>query len=153
MLEDDLKSIKKLSIKQQHQQQQSINQHVESMEIDNGTTMVTTDIVKIKSEKLEHVENMMENTEEEKRPKKHSVPEESGDTSGSEPQPPTKVWRGLRYKTWTMGTIQPITKFKKSTDREITEVNFSKIINIQIFLEISILRNTNPPRSYSESRK
>lgn len=60
---------------------------------------------------------------DEKRPKKHPVTEEPS-TDSMEPQPPSKVWRGLRYKTWMTGAIQPTTKYKKPTDREITEVIF-----------------------------
>lgn len=128
ILDDDLKSLKKIPIKQQ-QLQQTVDQRVESMEIDNETTMTTaTDVIKVKIEKPDHMENTMENMDtEEKRPKKHSVPEESSETA-VEPQPPAKVWRGLKYKTWSMGVIQPTTKFKKTTDREITEVSISDLI-------------------------
>lgn len=84
------------------------------MEVDNESTTE----IKIKTEKLENAENV-EN--EERRSKKHSITEEIGETN--EPQPPAKIWKGLRYKTWSMGTIQPGTKFKKPTDREVIEVN------------------------------
>lgn len=122
-MDDDLKSLKKIPLKQQQQQsQQSADQRIESMEIDNEITAMD---IKVKTEKLDHVESAMENTEaEEKRPKKHSVPEESNEAT-VEPQPPAKVWRGLKYKAWSVGVIQPATKFKKTTDREITEVSIS----------------------------
>lgn len=128
-MDDDLKNMKKVSIKQQQPQQQSMDQRIENMEIDDETTTTTaTDVVKVKTEKPDHVENATENMDmEEKRPKKHSVPEESSETA-VEPQPPTKVWRGLKYKTWSMGVIQPTTKFKKTTDREITEVSISNFV-------------------------
>ena len=41
----------------------------------------------------------------------------------NEPQPPTKVWKGIRYKIWSMGAIQPAVKYKKPSEREITEVS------------------------------
>lgn len=109
-------------MKQQQQQQQSVDQRVKNMDVDNGTTIPMTEVVKVKSEKLENAENVAENVEsEEKRPKKHSVTEEASEVI--EPQPPAKVWRGLRYKAWSVGILQPATKFKKPIDREITEVN------------------------------
>lgn len=79
--------------------------------------------IKVKTEKLDNVEST-EN--DEKRSKKHSISEEIGDSIES--QPPAKIWKGLRYKTWSMGAMQPATKFKKPTDREITEVN-DKLFN------------------------
>lgn len=128
LLDDDLKSLKKVPIKQQQPSQQSADsQRVDSMEIDNETSTITAmDVVKVKTEKPDHVENAAtENTEvEEKRPKKHSATEESSETT-VEPQPPAKVWRGLKYKTWSTGAIQPATKFKKTSDREVTEVSIS----------------------------
>lgn len=130
ILDDDLKSLKKVPIKQQQQQsQQSVDQRVESMEIDNETNVtITTDVVKVKSEKPDHMENATENTEvEEKRPKKHSVTEESSEIA-VEPQPPAKIWRGLKYKIWSLGAIQATTKFKKTTDREVTEVSMSNLV-------------------------
>lgn len=91
--------------------------NVEDMDIDISTEM------KIKTETEDS--DMNEITEEiqfdEKRPKKHPASEEN-DSEGTEPPPPTKVWRGLRYKSWSLGVIQPPTKYKKPTDREITEV-------------------------------
>lgn len=61
-----------------------------------------------------------EDTGSEKRPKKHSATEELSIDDSTDP--PTKIWRGLRYKSWAVGGIQPATKYKKPTDREITEV-------------------------------
>lgn len=40
----------------------------------------------------------------------------------NEPQPPVKVWKGLRYKTWSSGAMQPAVKHKKPNEREVTEV-------------------------------
>lgn len=132
LLDDDLKSLKKVPLKQQQQSQQPTDQRCKSIEIDNETA--TMDI-KVKTEKLEHVENVMEGAEaEEKRPKKHSVPEESSEAT-VEPQPPAKLWRGLRYKTWSMGAIQPVTKFKKTTDREITEVSILNFVILWTVLD------------------
>lgn len=110
MLEDDLKSLKKFPTKQ-HQLQM---ERLENVEI--GTEPTTE--IKVKTEKLDNVENA---EIEEKRLKKHSISEEISDSIES--QPPAKIWKGLRYKTWSMGAMQPATKFKKPTDREITEVN------------------------------
>lgn len=110
MLEDDLKSLKKFPIKQLQQQMERL----ENIEIGNESTTE----IKVKTEKLDNVESA-EN--DEKRLKKHLISEEIGDSIES--QPPAKIWKGLRYKTWSMGAMQPATKFKKPTDREITEVN------------------------------
>lgn len=104
-----MKGLKKFPIKQQQQRIERLG----NMEVNESTTEI-----KIKTEKLENMENT-ENTEE-KRPKKHSITEEISEAL--EPQPPAKIWKGLRYKTWSLGTIQPGTKFKKPTDREIIEV-------------------------------
>lgn len=108
MLEDDLKNLKKFPIKQQQMERFG------GMEISNEPTTE----IKVKTEKLDNIESI-EN--EEKQSKKHSISEEISDSIES--QPPAKIWKGLRYKTWSMGAIQPATKFKKPTDREITEVN------------------------------
>lgn len=89
-------------------------ERLENIEIGNEPTTE----IKIKTEKLDNLESV-EN--EEKRSKKHSISEENGESIES--QPPAKIWKGLRYKTWSMGAMQPTTKFKKPTDREITEVN------------------------------
>lgn len=110
ILEGDLKNLKKFPIKQQQQQMERL----ENIEISSESTTE----IKVKAEKLDNIENA-EN--DEKRLKKHLISEEIGDSIES--QPPTKIWKGLRYKTWSMGTMQPATKFKKPTDREITEVN------------------------------
>lgn len=107
-LEDDLKNVKKFPVKQLQQQEK-----VKSMEIDNGPTVD----IKVKTEKPENTENM---EIDEKRAKKHSITEEVNET---EPQPPAKVWKGVKYKIWSAGTMQPPTKFKKPTERELTEVN------------------------------
>lgn len=103
LLEDDLKSLKKFPIKQQQMEK------VESMEIDEPATEI-----KIKTEIPESAENA---EGEEKRPKKHPS-EEIG-----EAEVPAKIPKDSKYKMWSMGIIQPATKFKKPTDREITEVN------------------------------
>ena len=49
-----------------------------------------------------------------------SVEETSADSN--EPQPPAKVWKGLRYKTWNSCAMQPPVKYKKQNEREVTEV-------------------------------
>jgi len=110
MLEDDLKSLKKFPIKQQYQQ----IERLENIEI--GNESITE--IKVKTEKLDNID--VEN--EEKRSKKHSISEEISDSIES--QPPAKIWKGLRYKTWSMGTMQSASKFKKPTDKEIIEVNY-----------------------------
>lgn len=101
---------KKFSLKQ------SID-HVESMEIEPENK---SDI-RIKIEEEFEIHDNKEDLLEEKRPKKHAALEEPTNET-SEPPPPAKVWRGLKYKTWTMGAIQPATKYKKPTDKEITDV-------------------------------
>lgn len=123
LLDDDMKGLKKFSIKQQRMERYG------SMEIDNEST--TTEI-KIKTERLDSAE-IPEN--EEKRPKKHTITDESGEITES--QPPAKIYKGVRYKTWSMGNIQPSTKFKKPTEREITEV---KYYNLPIQLYLFFLR-------------
>ena len=92
--------------------------HVERMDIDIDTEMK----IKTESEDLDTSEIAEELSTEEKRPKKHSAPGEN-DSENCEIQPPSKIWRGLRYKTWAPGAIQPSTKYKKPTEREITEVS------------------------------
>lgn len=139
LLDDDMKGLKKFSLKQQQQRMERFG----SMEVDNDSTTE----IKIKTEKLENAENA-EN--EEKRPKKHSITEEISEATES--QPPTKMWKGVKYKTWSMGTIQPGTKFKKPTDREVIEVirynliiqwSFRNlyIVNYEIFNYLNIYVN------------
>ncbi|XP_046742436.1 histone-lysine N-methyltransferase 2C-like isoform X3 [Diprion similis] len=91
------------------------NLKLEAMEIETE--------VKIKTEKDIDTDtiHVKEDSVDEKRPKKHAATEELNDDSID---PPTKVWRGLRYKLWTLGAIQPATKYKKPVDREITEMLF-----------------------------
>lgn len=111
-MDDDFKKGKKFVIKQSVEP-------VESMEVEQ--TEKESEI-KVKTEKEDQdVPEMKEEIMEEKRPKKHPAAEESA-TETTEPQPPAKVWRGLRYKTWSIGSMQPHTKYKKPTDKEITEV-------------------------------
>lgn len=112
VLDDDFKKGKKFVVKQPVE-------HVENMEVDQ---IEKEPEIKIKMEKEEQdVPETRDEMLEDKRPKKHSVIEESS-TESTEPQPPAKVWRGLRYKTWSVGSMQPPTKYKKPTDKEITEV-------------------------------
>lgn len=92
-------------------------ERIGSMDIENEME------VKVKTEKIESKLSENKDELEEKRPKKHTVTEESINEI-SEPPPPAKIWRGLRYKNWSFGAMQPSTKFKKPTDREITEVNY-----------------------------
>lgn len=114
VLDDDFKKGKKFVIKQSVEP-------VESMEVEQ--TEKESEI-KVKTEKEDQdVPEMKEEIMEEKRPKKHPAAEESA-TETTEPQPPAKVWRGLRYKTWSIGSMQPHTKYKKPTDKEITEMLF-----------------------------
>ncbi|GLG97653.1 Histone-lysine N-methyltransferase trr [Gryllus bimaculatus] len=42
--------------------------------------------------------------------------------TGDEPSTPAKIWKGLKYKYWNPGSIQPAVKYKKPTDREVTEM-------------------------------
>jgi histone-lysine N-methyltransferase MLL3 len=115
-LEEDLKKLqeKKFSLKQ------SIRQ-IEPMDVDS----IEMDLeCRIKIEKNEYEsQHSRDSFSDEKRPKKHPASEEPSNDC-LEPQPPSKVWKGLRYKTWMNGAIQPTTKYKKPTDREITEVHF-----------------------------
>lgn len=113
-LEEDLKKIedKKFLMKQ------SLGQ-IEAMDIDS----IELDLEqRIKNEKddLESQHSRDSFIDAEKRPKKHPVSEELSATDLAER--PSKIWRGLRYKTWTTGAIHPSSKYKKPTDREITEV-------------------------------
>lgn len=110
LLEDDLRSLKKFPLKQPQQQVERI----QSTELDNEASTE----IKVKIEKLENAESA---EIEELRTKKHPIPDDVGEVT--EAQPPVKVWKGSRYKIWTMGTIHPTTKFKKPTEKEIIEVN------------------------------
>lgn len=38
--------------------------------------------------------------------------------------PPSKIFRGCQYKYWSPGCIQPTSRYKKPTEREITEMVF-----------------------------
>lgn len=111
-MDDDFKKGKKYVVKQPVD-------HVENMEIDQ-TEKETEVRIKMEKEEQDVIETKEEITEE-KRPKKHLAMEESI-TEPTEIQPPVKIWRGLRYKTWSVGLMQPSTKYKKPTDKEITEV-------------------------------
>ncbi|KAI4497783.1 hypothetical protein M0802_007109 [Mischocyttarus mexicanus] len=114
IIDDDFKKLqeKRFSIKQ------SID-HSESMAVD----FENKSEIRIKIEEEFEIHDNREDLTEEKRPKKHAALKElSGETN--EPPPPAKLWKGLRYKTWTMGAIQPPTKYKKPTDKEITDMLF-----------------------------
>lgn len=60
-------------------------------------------------------------TSSDKKSRRHTG-DEPASASASHCPPPAKVWKGLKYKYWTPGAIQPTVKYKKPTDREITEV-------------------------------
>lgn len=138
VLDDDFKKGKKYIVKQ-------LVDHVESMEVDQ---IEKEPEVKIKTEKEDHdVPEANEEIMEEKRPKKHPATEESI-TESIEPQPPTKIWRGLRYKAWCVGSMQPLTKYKKPTDKEVTEVRIKIIFNHN--LTISNLTNWKMERTHSD---
>ncbi|PNF41242.1 hypothetical protein B7P43_G01489 [Cryptotermes secundus] len=62
-------------------------------------------------------------TSSEKKSRRHTG-DEPASASASHCPPPTKVWKGLKYKYWTPGAIQPAVKYKKPTDKEITEMLF-----------------------------
>ena len=53
----------------------------------------------------------------EKKSRRHT-----GDDTVSHCPPPAKVWKGLKYKYWCPGALQPAVKYKRPTDKEITEV-------------------------------
>jgi hypothetical protein len=57
----------------------------------------------------------------EKKSRRHTG-DDPTTTTASHCPPPTKVWKGLKYKYWTLGAVQPAVKYKKPTDKEITEV-------------------------------
>lgn len=98
---------------------QSAAEHIESTKVE---AMEIDPEVRIKTEKdldLHAFEHKDESVEE-KRPKKHSAADAS--LLDDSIDPPAKVWRGTRWKSWALGGIQPATKYKKPTDREITEV-------------------------------
>lgn len=124
VLEDEFKKGKKYVVKQ-------LVDSIESMEIDR---VEKEPEIKVKTEREEQhdIPEAKEEPTEEKRPKKHPAAEESSNESSTEPQPPAKVWRGLRYKTWTIGSMQPPTKYKKPTDKEITEVRTNIIVECTI---------------------
>jgi len=58
-------------------------------------------------------------TSNEKKSRRHT-----GDDPVSHCPPPTKVWKGLKYKYWSPGALQPAVKYKRPTDKEITEMLF-----------------------------
>jgi hypothetical protein len=57
----------------------------------------------------------------EKKSRRHTGDDATNATASHCP-PPSKVWKGLKYKYWTPGAVQPAVKYKKPTDKEITEV-------------------------------
>ena len=108
-MEENLKKLqeKKAMLKQQIEQ-------IEAMDVDSVDMNLEH---KIKSEQ-EDVE--MESLEEGTKSKKHPMTEKELDDAAIES--PAKVWKGIRYKSWNVGVLQPSKKFKKQSDREITEV-------------------------------
>ena len=56
-------------------------------------------------------------TSSEKKSRRHT-----GDDMVYHCPPPAKVWKGLKYKYWSPGALQPAVKYKRPTDKEITEV-------------------------------
>lgn len=58
-------------------------------------------------------------TSTEKKSRRHT-----GDDPASHCPPPAKVWKGLKYKYWSPGALQPSVKYKRPTDKEITEMLF-----------------------------
>ncbi|KAG8236512.1 hypothetical protein J437_LFUL012798 [Ladona fulva] len=62
----------------------------------------------------------------EKRSRKHtggSIGAGSGTEDALSVPPPPKVWKGVRYKLWSPG-VQLATKYRKPSDREMTEMLF-----------------------------
>ncbi|XP_024945171.1 histone-lysine N-methyltransferase 2C isoform X3 [Cephus cinctus] len=117
LLEHDLK--KKLQ-QNKFMTKQSV-ESIDSMDVD-PIEMDTETRIKTEKEDFEmsdHKEELIN----EKRSKKHPATEEPLNDVTELP-PPSKVWRGLRYKSWSLGAIHPATKYKKPTDREITEMLF-----------------------------
>ena len=76
---------------------------------------------RIKTEKDDlDSQNSRDSFNDDRRGKKHPA---SDDTSTDSADPtPNKVWKGLKYKNWSPGTMHPRTKYKKPSEREITEV-------------------------------
>lgn len=125
LLDENLKKkVLEPKIPQKKEPEEIVDQ-AESMEMD---VHIETKI-KTEMEDLDMNEMTEEIQIDEKRPKKHPASEEN-DSESTEPPPPTKVWRGLRYKTWSLGAIQPLNKYKKPTDREVTEVSSLLLIYI-----------------------
>jgi hypothetical protein len=60
-------------------------------------------------------------TSSEKRSRRHTGDDQVITPSAHCP-PPTKHWKGVKYKYWTPGAVQPAVKYKKPTDKEVTEV-------------------------------
>lgn len=73
----------------------------------------------IKSEKDELASQFNTDILDEKKAKKHPS---SDEMSADLIDVPNKVWKGTKYKAWYSGCLQPPTKYKKPTEREITEV-------------------------------
>ncbi|XP_021938191.1 uncharacterized protein LOC110838870 isoform X2 [Zootermopsis nevadensis] len=62
-------------------------------------------------------------TSSDKRSRRHTGDDQAIAPSSHCP-PPTKLWKGVKYKYWTPGAIQPAVKYKKPTDKEVTEMLF-----------------------------
>ena len=121
-MDDDFKKGKKYIVKQPP------IDHVENMEVDQQMEKETEIKIKLEKEEQDTLETK-EEVAEDKRPKKHSAADESVvEPITDHPPPPAKIWRGLRYKTWSVGLMQPSTKYKKPTDKEITEVRYGRDI-------------------------
>lgn len=118
MLDDELRKIHEKKLYKQ-------TTGLEKMDVDPSALHVDSAEFGIKLEKMDHGVFGIRDEFDEKRAKKHSV---NDDVESLESQPPVKLWKGVRYKTWMMGAIQATTKYKKPTDREITEVFFDTYI-------------------------
>lgn len=102
---------------------------IEPMDVDSAN--VENKIKKEKEElDLQQQQQGKNNYIDDKRPKKHLASDDPSTAVGStESQPPAKLFKGSRYKTYTTGAavIHPAVKYKRPTDREITEVWWSII--------------------------
>lgn len=83
--------------------------------------------IKIKTEKEDlDLHDHIKQELVDKRPKKHpaDLP------TDLEFEPPSKLLRGTKYKVWSMGVLQPTKKYKKPSDKDITDLLFRMAVTV-----------------------
>lgn len=111
-----------------------------------------TDRAKRPFDSIDHRKNFMDNVEMELQYVKREVEAMDSHSLFNKPtdiiklrkyddHSTPKVWKGLRYKSWTPGCLQPPTKHKKLTDKEIMELLYRMGITV------------NPPKLPDDFRK